>query len=154
VIMSVMVLVVSSALFFFYVQAFCEKALRREFSHPYFQDIITSIRLEYPRLRDTFAANASFNYSDACLTLKCDFMTLEYLLKNSDPSRRHLSGRERLLVLYFRFLLLCLPIRHAFKLQEKQAVLGLAAFLQFFANSVGEKLSVNSTLTAASGLES
>ena len=153
-IMSVLVLVVSSALFFFYVQAFCEKALRREFSRPYFQDIITAIRLDYPLLRDSFTANASSNYSDACLTLKCDFMTLEYLLKNSDPSRRHLSGRERLLILYFRFLLFCLPIRHAFKLQEEQAVLRLATILQFFANSVGEKLSVNSTLIAASGLES
>lgn len=153
--MSVLVLVVSSALFFFYIQAFCEKALRREFSHPYFQDIIKAIQLEYPRLRDSLAANASFfNCSDAYCALKCDFMTLEYLLKNSNPSQRHLSRRERLLVLYFRFLLLSLPIRHAFKLQEKEAVLKLAAILQFFANSVGEKLSVNSFTMAAADLES
>src|SRR5579875_2867725 len=55
-----------------------------------------------PRLRDS--ANASSNYSDVCFDLKCDFVTLEFLLKNSDPSRRHLSSRERVLVLYFRFL--------------------------------------------------
>jgi hypothetical protein len=152
--MSVVVLVVSSALFFFYIQAFCEKVLRREFSHPYFQDILKAIRLDYPRLRDSYAANASPNYSDVCSNLKCDFMTLEFLLKNTDPSRRHLSRRERVLVLYFRFLLLSLPVRHAFKLQEKQAVLKLAAILQFFANSVGETLSVNSLPIATADLES
>jgi|SRR5579875_1172082 len=149
---SVLVLVVSSALFFFYIQAFCEKVLRQEFSHPYFQDILKAIRLEYPRLRDS--ANASSNYSDVCFDLKCDFVTLEFLLKNSDPSRRHLSSRERVLVLYFRFLLFSLPIRHAFKLQERQAVLKLAAILQFFANSLGEKLSANPLAITASDLES
>ncbi len=153
-VMSVLVLVVSSALFLFYIQTLCEKVLRQEFSRPYFQDIINAIRLEYPRLRDSCTTDGSYNYSDACLTLKCDFMTLEYLMKNSDPSRRHLSRRERLLATYFRFLLFSLPIRHAFKLHEKQAVLRLASVLQFFANSVGEKLSVNSLPIAASELES
>ncbi len=153
-VMSVLVLAVSGALFFFYLQTLCEKVLRREFSHPYHQDIIKAIRLEYPGLRDSCAADASFNYSDVRLTFKCDFMTLEYLLKNVDLSRRHLSRRERLLVIYFRFLLFSLPIRHAFKLHEKQAVMRLATVLQFFANSVGEKLSVNSLPIAASDLES
>lgn len=151
---AILVLVVSSALFFFYIQILCEGVLRREFSHPCLQDIIKAARLEYPRLRDSLIANASFNYSDTCVALKCDFRALEYLLKNSDPSRRHLSRHERILILYFRFLLFSLPIRHAFKLEEKQATLRLATILQFFANSVGEKLSVTSLATATSDLES
>jgi hypothetical protein len=152
--MSVLVLVVSTALLLFYVQAFCERALKREFSHAYFQDIINAIRLEYPRLCESFASGNSYNYTDAQLALKCDFMTLEFLLKNGDPSRRQLSRHERVLVLYFRFLLFCLPIRHAFKLHEKEAVTRLASILQFFANSVGEKLSVSSLATAQASLKS
>lgn len=152
--MSVLVLVVSTALLLFYVQTFCERALKREFSHAYFQDIINAIRLEYPRLCDSFASGASCNYTDTQLALKCDFMTLEYLLKNGDPSRHQLSRHERVLFLYFRFLLLCLPIRHAFKLHEKEAVTRLASILQFFANSVGEKLSVSSLTTVQAGLKS
>jgi hypothetical protein len=149
-IMSVLVLVVSTALFFFYIQTVCEKALRREFNQAYFQDVIKAIQLEFPHLCNSFDSNAFYNYSDACLALKCDFMTLEYLLKNGDPSRRHLSRHEMVLVLYFRFLLLCLPIRHAFRFHEKETVLRMANILQFFANLVGEKLSFNSFTAAPS----
>ncbi len=142
--MSVMVLVMSSALFLFYIETICEKALRQEFSRPFFKEIVEAIHLEYPQLRDSFASREPLDYAQAHLALKCDFITLEYLMKNGDPARRHLSRRERLLVLYFRFLLFTLPIRHAFKLKESEAVLHLATILEFFANSVGEKLSVTS----------
>jgi hypothetical protein len=141
IIISVLILAVSSALFFFYMQAFCEKALRREFSRPYFQDIIQAIQLEYPGLRDSVASDASLDYSYARFTLRCDFITLEYMLNNNDPAHWHLPRREKILILYFRFLLFWLPIRHAFKLGEKEAVLRLATVLQYFANSLGEKLS-------------
>ncbi len=141
-IMSVLVLVFSSALFFFYLQAFCERVLRREFTQPYCQDIIKAIQLEYPRLLESSRSKASVEYLDARLALKCDFMTLEYLLKSADRTERHLSRREKILFRYFRFLLFCLPIRHALKLQENEAVLKLATILQFFANLVGERLAV------------
>ncbi len=153
-ILSVVILVFSSALFFFYVQAFCEKALQREFSRPYFQDIIDTIQLEYPRLRAAVASNDSLDYSDASHALKCDFITLEYLLTNSDRTRGHLSRPEKILLLYFRFLLFSLPIRRTFKLQEGGAVLRLAAILQYFANLVGERLSAGSVANALPNLES
>ena len=149
-ILSVLVLVVSSALFFFYIQAFCEKALRREFSRAYFQDVVQAIQLEYPSLLDATAPKASQNYSDARLALECDFVTLSYLLENGDRTRRPLPRREKVLLLYFRFLLFCLPIRHAFKLREKEAVSKLATILQYFANSVGESLSISSLGNAQS----
>jgi hypothetical protein len=147
-VVSVLVLVVSTALFFFYIQKFCENALKREFRRPYFEYIINAIQLEFPRLRDSFASKASYSYSDARIALKCDFVTLEYLLKAIDPSHRHLSRQERILTSYFRFLLFCLPVRHVFKLQEKEAVSKLATILQFFANLVGEKLCANSSVPA------
>lgn len=142
--MSIVVLVVSSALFLFYFQRICEKALRQEFSRPYFKEIVQAIHLEYPHLRNSFASSDSVDYAHAHLALKCDFMTLKYLMKNGDPARRPLSRTERLLVLYFRFLLFTLTIRHAFKLKEGEAVVHLATILEFFANSVGEKVSLTS----------
>jgi len=141
---SVLILTFSVALFFFYIQAFCERALKREFSHPYFQDIINAIQLEFPRLQDGFAANGSLDYSEVRSALKCDFTTLSYLLANSDRTHQRLSWKERVLVLYFRFLLFCLPFRYTFNLHQQEAVLKLTAILQYFANLTGEKVSVGS----------
>jgi len=152
--MSILVLVVSTALFLFYLQTACEQALRREFSQSYFKEIIQAVRLEYPQLRDSVASDGLPNHAQMRLALKCDFFTLEYLLKNGDPSRRHLTRGERLLGLYFRFLFFSLPIRHALKLKERDAVLRLATILQYFANSVGEKLSVGSFAAAEASLDS
>jgi hypothetical protein len=149
-VMSVAVLVVSAALFFFYIQALCQKILRLEFSHPYFREIIDAVHLEYPVLRDSFATSGAGDYGNARQTLKCDFFTLKYLLKNGDPTRRHLMRREKMLILYFRLMLMSLPIRHALNFREKEGMMELASTLQFFANSVGEKMSVYSIATAQS----
>lgn len=151
--MSIVVLVVSTALFFFYIQAICEKALRHEFSRPYFKLILQSLQLEYPQLQDSISSNAPFSYSSSILALKCDFFTLKYLLKNSDPTRQPLSRSQKLLVFYFRALLLLLPLRHAFRLHEKEAVLKLSTILQFFANSLGERLSDASLASAQAGIK-
>src|SRR5574337_1091829 len=145
--MSVLVLVMASALCLFYVQAICEKALRREFSQAYFKQIIEAFRLEYPHLRDSVASKSPLDYAQARFALKCDFVTLEYLLKNGDPSRRGLARAERLLGLYFRLVLFSLAIRHAFKFREREAVLRLSSSLQYFANSLGERVVVTSFAT-------
>lgn len=143
-IVSILILVFSIALFLFYLQTLCEKILRREFSDPYFQQVINAIQLEYPRLRNAAASNTSVDYSDARLALECDYMTLSYLLKNADRTRQHLSRRERILFVYFRLQIFSLSVRHALKLREGDAVLRSAAILQYLANLVGERLSVSS----------
>ena len=153
-IMSIVVLVVSTALFFFYLQTICEKALRWEFSRPFFKEITGAIQLDYPQLRDAYASNGSVDYSSARMALKCDFITLEHLLKNADPKGRSLSRREKILIHYFHFVNSTLPILHAFNFGEKQAMLKLAAILQFFSNSLGEKLSGGALVAAHSGVES
>jgi hypothetical protein len=149
-VMSVAVLAVSAALFLFYIQALCQKILRQEFSHPYFREIIEAVHLEYPQLRDAYASNGSGDYTSARLTLKCDFFALKYLLKNGDPERRHLLRREKVLTLYFRLMFFSLPLRHALNFHEKEGILELARTLQFFANSVGEKLSMDPIAAAQS----
>lgn len=152
--MSILVLVVSSALFFFYIQTSCEKVLRQEFSRAYFNDIVQAARLEYPQLRKSLDSNGVANYAQMRQALHCDFFAMKSLLKHGDSSRRHFIRGERLLSLYFRFLLFSLPIRHALNLKESEAVLRLASILQFFANSAGEMLSVNTFAVAEARLNS
>jgi hypothetical protein len=139
-ILSIAILVLSTALFLFYLQTLCEKVLRREFSRPYFQDVLNAIDLEFPRLRQALSANAPMSYSQIQLALKCDFFTLRYLVKNGDPKRRRFSWQERLLVSYFSVLLLILPLSYAFHFRERQSVMKLTVILYHFANLVGERV--------------
>lgn len=148
---STAILILSTALFVFYIQTLCEKVLRREFIRPYFQDVLNAIDLEFPRVREAILNNAEVGYSQIHLSLKADYLTLIYLVKNGNPDRRHFSWHERLLVGYFRVLLLVLPIRYAFHLHERQAVVKLTAILHHFANLVGERvLSASAPGVAAS----
>jgi hypothetical protein len=140
--LSALALAVSSALILFYTQTICEKAMKREFNRPYFKQIIQAFQLEYPLLRDRSRAKGSFDFAQSHVALKCDFITLKYLLKNGNPERRSLSHHEKLLFGYFRFLLFSLSVRHAFRLRDREVMSKLTAILQFFANSVGERLNV------------
>ncbi len=138
---SIAILVLSTALFSFYIQTVCEKVLRREFSRAYFEDVLNAIDLEFPRVRQALSANEPMSYAQVRLALKCDFFTLRYLVKNGDPKRQRLSWQEKLLVGYFRVLLLSLPLRCAFHFREKESVMKLTAILHHFANLVGERVS-------------
>lgn len=149
--MAGLILVFSTALFFFYIQAFCERVLRREFDRAYFRDIINAIQLEFPRLREALMASAPMDYPQVKVALKCDFATLSYLLKNSDRKRQSLPREDKTLILYFRFLMFCLPFRYAMRLGSREAVIKLTTILQYFANSIGEKVGGPQTLGMATG---
>lgn len=140
--LSVLALVVSSALMLFYIQAICEKAMKRRFRRPYFRDLVEAFQLEYPLLRSDSNGKSSFTFEQSHQALKCDFITLKFLLKNGNSTNRRLSSRERLLFSYFRFLLLSLSVRHALRLRGREVVSKLTTLLQFFANSVGERMSL------------
>jgi len=138
---SIAILILSTAMFFFYIQTLCEKVLRREFSRAYFEDVLNAIDLEFPRVRQALSANAPMTCSQIRLALKCDFFTLKYLVKNGDSKRQHLSWQEWMLIGYFRALLLTLPLRYAFHFREKESVMKLTVILRHFANLVGERVS-------------
>ena len=46
-----LILILSTALFFFYFQATCQKILRRQFDAEYFQVIVKANRLEFPSVQ-------------------------------------------------------------------------------------------------------
>ncbi len=137
---SIGILIFSTALFIFYIHTLCEKVLRREFSRPYFQDVLNALDLEFPRVREAILNNAAVGYAQIQLSLKADYFTLTFLMKKGNPERRHFSWHERLLVGYFRVLLFVLPIRYALHFHERQAVIKLTAILHHFTNLVGERV--------------
>lgn len=141
-IISIAILILSTALFFFYIQTLCEKILRREFSRPYFQDVLNAIDLEFPRVRQSLSDNVPLEYAQMRLALECDFFTLTYLVKKGNPARRHFSWQEEILIIYFRVLLRWLSFRHALHFHEKQSAMKLTVILHHFANLVGERVSL------------
>lgn len=151
---SVAILVFSTALFTFYIQTLCEQVLGREFGRAYFQDVLNALDLEFPRLQQALMADAPMSYSQARLALQCDYFTLKYLVRNGSPEHRHFSWHERLLIAYFRLLLLLLPVRYAFHLREKQATVKLTVILRYFANLVGERFILASATAAAPSRQS
>ena len=140
-IVSWLILALSVAMVFFYFQATCQRILRRQFDQAYFQSIANVIRLEFPSLRKSLAElGAAVDYSRVPKALKCDFLALTHLLKNTADVKQGYSREQRLLILYFRIQFLSLPVRHLLGVGERKAALRLTSILQYFANVIGQRL--------------
>jgi len=140
-IVAVLVLILSTALFFFYFQVTCQKILGRQFDREYFQSIANANRLEFPSLRRSLEDfGAPVDYSRLRMMLRCDFLALTYLLKNAANVNQRYTYEERLLILYFRWQFLSLAVRRLLKLGENTAILRLTSVLQYFANVVGQRV--------------
>lgn len=140
---SVLILVFSTALFIFYIQVVCERILRRHFDREYFQAIVNANRLEFPAVRTAIEEfDAPMDYERVRMTLKCDFLALTYLLKNAANAKQRYSREERLLIIYFRVMLALLTVGHGLKLREQPLVLKLTGILQYFANVVGQRVNL------------
>ncbi len=138
-----LILIISTALFFFYIQVACQKILRRPFDQEYYRAIVNANRLEFAAIRKAIEEfNAPVDYARVRMTLKCDFLALTYLLKNASNTRQRLTREERLLVLYFRATFALLSLRHWLKLGEQSVVLRLTAVLQYFANVIGRRVNL------------
>ena len=140
-ILAALILILSTAMFFFYFQVTCQKVLRRQFDREYFQSIVNANRLEFPSLRKSLEEfGAPVDYPRLRMMLKCDFLALTYLLRNAANVNQRYSNEERLLILYFRWQFLSLAVRRLLKVGEKKAVLRLTSVLQYFANVVGQRV--------------
>ena len=140
-VLAALILILSTAFFFFYLQITCRRILRRQFEREYFLAIVNASRLEFPAVRRTLEEfNAPVDYPRVRMMLKCDFLALTYLLKNAANVNQRYSREERLLIFYFRLVLISLIARHWLRPREKPAVLDLAVILQYFANILGERM--------------
>jgi hypothetical protein len=131
------VLIVSAALFFFYLQSTCEKVLRHQFDQEYFQSIAGVCQLEFPALRLAMDRHHTpSDYASVCAKLRADFCVISSMRDTADLNGRPRFG-ERLLDAYFHAILFCLPLLRAVGAGEK-GIRKLSAILQYFANAVGE----------------
>jgi hypothetical protein len=139
--LAALILILSTALFFFYLQVVCQKILRRRFDQEYFQSIVNANRLEFSAVQKALEEfDAPVAYPRLRMMLKCDFLALTYLLKNAANVRQRYTREEWLLIFYFRLIFFSLVTRHLLRLREKPAILKLTAILQYFANVVGQRV--------------
>jgi hypothetical protein len=151
-VLAALILILSTAFFFFYMQATCQHILRQQFDREYFLAVVNASSLEFPAVRRTLGEfNAPVDYPPLRMMLKYDFLALTYLLKNAVNVHQRYSGKERLLMFYFRLVFASLIIRHWLRVAEKPAILKLTAILQYFANVVGQRVNTVrfANLTAA-----
>ena len=141
-VMAFLILISSTALYFFYCQVTLQKILRRTFIRQYSQALVTANRLEFGSLCKTFKdPDATVDYSRRRVSLKCDFSALTYMLKNAANLNQRYSHQDRLLMFYFRLVLVSLSARHWLRASEKPAFFEMATILQYFANLVSERMS-------------
>jgi len=140
-VLAALILILSTAFFFFYMQATCQRILRQQFEREYFLAIVNASGLEFPAVRRTLGEfNAPVDYPRLRMTLKCDYLALTYLLKNAVNVKQRYSGKERLLMFYFRLVFASLIARHWLQVHEQPAILKLTAILQYFADVVGQRV--------------
>jgi hypothetical protein len=150
--LAALILILSTAFFFFYMQATCQRILRRQFDREYFLGIVNASCLEFHAMRQMLEEfSAPVDYARLRMTLKGDFLALTYLLKNAVNVHQRHPVEERLLMFYFRLVLASLTTRHWLRVGEKPAILKLTAILQYFANVVGQRVNTVrfANLTAA-----
>ena len=136
-----LILALSLAMVFFYFQATCLKILRRQFDQECFQSIAKVIRLEFPSLQRSLAeVGTTVDYSRLSRALKCDFLALTHLLKNTAEGNQRYTKEQRLLILYFRVQSLSLVVRRLLRVSERKAALRLTSVLKYFANVIGQRL--------------
>lgn len=137
-VVAAIILALSMAMFFFYLQTICLRILQREFDRDYFLPIVNANRLEFPSVRRAVQEfDTPVDYARFCMMLKCDFLALTYLLKNAANENHRYAQQDRLLILYFHLTYLILRVRHWLRLDEKLPILRLTSILQFFGNIVG-----------------
>jgi hypothetical protein len=136
-----LILIVSTGLFFFYLQVVCQKILRRQFAQAFWQVIVHANGLEFPSVRKALEGFGDpLEYPRLMVTLRLDFLALTYLVKNAANVNQRYTYEERLLILYFKVVFVSLVTRHWLRLRETPAALKLTAILEYFANVVGERV--------------
>lgn len=140
--LAALVLILSTASLFFYLQATCQKLLAQRFDPEIFLPVVNANRLEFLSIYQGLeVSDAPVEFTRLRVMLKCDFLALTYLLKNAANLNQRYSREERLLIVYFRLVFLSWVVRHALRLKEKAAILKLTSILCYFASVVGQRVS-------------
>jgi len=142
-ILATLILILSTAMFFFYFQNTCQRVLRRQFEREYFKSIAEVMRLEFPAVRKSLDdPYASIDYSRLSKALRADLFALTHVLENTARLDEGPSLEDRLLILYFRCQLISFAVRRFIRVGEKTAILRLTSVLQYFGNLAGQRFCI------------
>ena len=150
--LAVLILILSTAMIFFYFQATCQDILREQFNRKCFRSIVNAHGLEFVALQSPLGdTGTAVDYRQLRKMLKCDYLALTYLLKTLANVKQRYSTNERLLIVYFHWLSFSLAARCLLRVGEKQAIRRLASVLEYFANVLGQRANAEGfrSLTAA-----
>lgn len=138
---AIVFLIISTALFMFYLQAHCQKILRRPFDHKFSRAVANANRLGFPFVRKALEdLGVPVDYLPVCMRLMSDFLALTYLLRVASNQRWWcFSCEQRLLAMYFHATFVALVTAHWLGLNERAAVLKLTSILEYFSNVLGER---------------
>ncbi len=110
-------------MFLLYLQSACENILRREFDPVRLRLTVNAWRLEFQFVQKEIEdIEGQVDYGWVRMALKCDYLTVTYLLK-----------------VYFRALSLVASVQHRAKLNEKGTILKLTGILTYFVNVLGDR---------------
>jgi len=136
-----LILILSIAMLVFYCQTVCQSILRREFEHRYVEQVVRASCLEFPEMKQAIelrGVDRDFKWYQ--MGLRCDFLTLNYLLRKSSARGGSYSWELRLLMIYFRAVYLWMLVSHALELREARAILRLTEILDYLANVAGQRI--------------
>jgi hypothetical protein len=140
-VMAVVVLVSSAGLFMFYLQACCERVLRRAFKQNYSDAVAKAMRLEFPGCCERLKQQSQeVDYAGLESALRADFHALTYLLKGTKSPSLKQGFQERLLQGHFLCLLFTLRLQATRDLAGKSVALKLGRILDYFSNELGRRL--------------
>ncbi len=142
-VMAGIVLIISAALFMFYLQSLCEKILRQEFKHSYSAFLIHTASLEFLDVRRKLAATeGDFDYARMTSALECDYQVAINLLKNFESKGLRRKIQNSLLKCYFRAVTYSLSPCRALGFTGKSSLLKMTDILQYFSSTIGQQMSV------------
>lgn len=137
-----MVLILSAALFMFYLQSLCEKILRQEFRRSYSAFLVHTAGLEFPAVRHKLAtAEGTFDYARITTALECDYEVAIHLLQHFKSKGLRRKIEDCLLRCYFRALSFSLGPCRTLGFTGRTSLLKLTDIIQHFSNTIGQQMS-------------
>ncbi len=142
-VMAGVILIISAALFMFYLQTVCEKVLKHEFAHSYAGFLVHTASLEFLAVRNKLAATeGDFDFARMTTALECDYQVEISLLQQFKSDGLDHKIENWLLRCYFRALSFSMGPCRALGFSGKSTLLKLTDILQYFSNTIGQQMSL------------
>lgn len=143
-VVSVLILIVSGILLFFWLQLASRSIRAQGFERNFGADVAQANQLQYLEIQRALSGEPEViaDYKEVLATLEWDYKALTYLLRNAATLHvGRYSSAERLLILDFQLLRLGVRVKRLLGIGDWQSSLrGMVSILDYFGNVVGQRL--------------